>query len=48
MSWNGFKEEKISEVTINLSDYIGRSVVSDRIQMNGNAYFLDFEICVEL
>ena len=42
------KEEKISKVELNLSNYIGKGVVKDTIQLYGNAYFLDFEITVEL
>ncbi|CDW89532.1 UNKNOWN [Stylonychia lemnae] len=41
---NQVKEEKISEVSLNLSSYIGRGSVKDSIQLTGSAYFLDFEI----
>jgi hypothetical protein len=44
---NSVKEEKICEVSINLSSYIGRGAVKDSIQLSGSAYFLDFEIEVE-
>jgi hypothetical protein len=40
--------EKISEVTINLSDYINRGTMKDSIQLTGSAYFLDYEISVEM
>lgn len=44
--WNGQKETKISEVTLNLSSYIGRGLVKDSIQMTGNVYFIEFEVIV--
>jgi hypothetical protein len=44
--WDGQKETKISEVTLNLSSYIGRGLVKDNIAMTGNVYFVDFEIAV--
>lgn len=44
MSWNGIKEEKLGDVAVNLTNYIGRGTVTDRVQMSGNAYFLSFEI----
>jgi hypothetical protein len=31
LSWNGIREEKLSEVSINLSDYIDRGLVTDKI-----------------
>ena len=46
MLWNGQKETVISEVTINLSSYIGRGLVKDSIQMTGNVYFIEFEVSV--
>jgi hypothetical protein len=44
--WDGQKETKISEVTLNLSSYIGRGLVKDNIAMTGNVYFVEFEIAV--
>lgn len=44
--WNGQKETVISEVTLNLSSYIGRGLVKDNIQMTGNVYFIEFEVSV--
>lgn len=44
MCQNMVRCEKISEVSINLSDYIGRGLMKDSIQLTGSAYFLDFEI----
>lgn len=41
------KEEKISEITINLADYIGKGLVSDKLQMTDDVYFLEFEVLVE-
>ena len=41
------KEEKVSDVSINLANYIGRGAVKDSIQLTGSAYFLDFEIEVQ-
>ena len=41
------KDDKISEVSINLASYIGRGLVKDSMQLTGNAYFIDFEIEVE-
>ncbi len=45
---NSVKEEKISEVSLNLASYIGRGAVKDSIQLTGSAYFLDYEIEVEI
>lgn len=41
------KEEKVSDVSLNLAMYIGRGAVKDSIQLTGGAYFLDFEIEVQ-
>lgn len=46
MLWNGMKETVVSEVTLNLSSYIGRGLVKDSIQMTGNVYFIEFEVSV--
>ncbi len=43
---NPNKDEKISEVSLNISPYIGKGVVKDSLQLTGNAYFVDFEISV--
>lgn len=48
MCQNSIRTEKISEVSINLADYIGRGAMKDSIQLSGSAYFLDYEIIVEL
>jgi hypothetical protein len=40
--------QKICSVPFNLSDYIGRGVVKESLQLTGNAYYVDFEIHVDL
>lgn len=47
MSVIGTKEEKLSEISLNLSNYINRGLVKDNMQMTGNVYFLEFQIHVE-
>ena len=47
VSWNGIKQEKISKVVIDLSSYIGKGYVKDKVQMTGNVYFLEFEVTVD-
>ena len=44
---NSVKEEKVSDVSLNLSMYIGRGAFKDSIQLTGAAFFLDFEIEVQ-
>jgi len=38
---------KICSVPFNLSDYINRGIVKESLQLQGNAFFVDFEILVE-
>ena len=40
--------QKVCSVPFNLSDYIGRGVVKESLQLTGNAYYCDFEIHVDL
>ena len=44
---SGMKDDKICEVSINLSSYIGRGAVNDSQSLSGSAFFIDFEISVE-
>ena len=46
MCLNTVSEEKVAEATINIAKYVDKGVVRDNIQLNGNAYYLDFEISV--
>ena len=39
---------KISTVPFNLSDYIGKGWVKESLQLTGNAFYIDFEILVDL
>lgn len=36
------KDEKLSEVPLNLSNYIGRGLVSERLQGTGYVKYVDF------
>lgn len=40
------KETKLSERLLDLSKYVGKGLVRDNIEMSGNVYFLEFEICI--
>lgn len=33
-------------MSINLSNYIGRGLVKDNLQMTGNVFFIEFEVSV--
>jgi hypothetical protein len=47
MSVKNGKEEKMSEVSLDLSQYVNRGIVRDKIQMTGNIFFVNFSICVD-
>lgn len=43
----GGTQDKICEHNLNLSSYIGRGLVKERVSLTGSAYHMDFEIAVE-
>ena len=45
--YKGNKEEVLSEKIIDLSLYIGRGTINDKIQMSGAVSFIDYEITIE-
>ncbi len=47
MSTNGNRDECLAEKNIELSKYIGKGIVQERLVLTGKVYYVDMELTVE-